>query len=159
MTHELSERFACVHSHVYRWVFLFTGIKYICFWTQPTFHIILSTALGCHWLLQKCTAFSLPFSCSWHKQEHVTFLCFLIPPVGLVEAAMVAAPEAGVSTLSMAQSYSLYVLLIVRCSCVMVNLSNPDPATYQQCLELACHWLTIRNFSLTNILPKLFFLT
>lgn len=30
-------------------------------------------------------------------------------PVGLVEAAMVAAPEAGVSTLSMAQSYLLYV--------------------------------------------------
>lgn len=30
-------------------------------------------------------------------------------PVGLVEAAMVAAPEAGVFTLSMAQSY-LYVL-------------------------------------------------
>lgn len=37
-------------------------------------------------------------------------------PVGLVEAAMVAAPEAGVSTLSMAQSYLLYVLMIVYCS-------------------------------------------
>lgn len=36
-------------------------------------------------------------------------------PVGLVEAAMVAAPEAGVSTLSMAQSYLLNVLLIVDC--------------------------------------------
>ena len=36
-------------------------------------------------------------------------------PVGLVEAAMVAAPEAGVSTLSMAQSY-LCVLLIVSLS-------------------------------------------
>ena len=31
-------------------------------------------------------------------------------PIGLVEAAMVAAPEAGVSTLSMAQAY-LYVLV------------------------------------------------
>lgn len=104
-----------------------------------------------------CILPSLAFSCSWHQQEHVTFLCFLIPPVGLVEAAMVAAPEAGVSTLSMAQSYSLYVLLIVHCSWVMVNLSLTliQQLTNSVWSLLAINW----NCSLTNVLPKLFILT
>lgn len=73
----------------------------------------LKTSLFPHHLVHSFRLLLTPPEMHCHSAEHVTFLCFLIPPVGLVEAAMVAAPEAGVSTLSMAQSYSLYVLLIV----------------------------------------------
>lgn len=64
------------------------------------------------------------------KRRHVLHPCAsLTSSVGLVEAAMVAAPEAGVSTLSMAQSHPLYMFTptvsVVHCvGRVAANLSN-----------------------------------
>lgn len=64
------------------------------------------------------------------NRRHVLHPCAsLTSPVGLVEAAMVAAPEAGVSTLSMAQSHPLYMftptLVVAHCvGQVAANLSN-----------------------------------
>lgn len=63
-------------------------------------------------------------------RRHVLHPCAsLTSPVGLVEAAMVAAPEAGVSTLSMAQSRPLCVFTptapVVHCVVrVAANLSS-----------------------------------
>jgi len=50
-------------------------------------------------------------------------------PVGLVEAAMVAAPEAGVSTLSMARSRR-YAFFFFNCSKSTDFMLIPNPATH-----------------------------
>lgn len=48
------------------------------------------------------------------KQVHVEILCFLIPPIGLVEAAVDAAPEAGVSHIRAWPVYLCYLLVFSR---------------------------------------------
>lgn len=85
--------------------------------TRPSL-IPLASLCFCSSRLQKvhCLLFNFsPHSISDYGKRNKSMLNYCVlshPPVGLVEAAMVAAPEAGVSTLSMAKSCLCMATLI-----------------------------------------------